>query len=324
MAQIRRLPSGKYFVRIRRKGYPEQSEAFNTKGEAQAWSRQIEGQLDKGIVIDTREAGRTTLLEALTRYASEVTSTKRGRKQEETRIKRWKATALAKRTLISIRGGDMATYRDKRIEEGAGGNTIRLELAIISNLYTVARTEWKMEGLANPVRDIRKPKAPRGRSRRLLDGEEDKLLKAAEPILREAIILAVETAMRRGELCSLTRDQIDKKRRVAKLDMTKNGDSREVPLSARAMEAINALPVPIDGSLLGVTPDWLSHAFIDLRDGCGIKGLRLHDLRREGISRLFEKGWSLEEVRAVSGHKTIQMLTVYSRLKADDLVKKIG
>jgi integrase len=76
--------------------------------------------------------------------------------------------------------------------------------------------------------------------------------------------------------------------------------------------------------LLGVTADWLSHAFIKLCKRAKIKGLHWHDLRREGISRLFEKGWSLEEVRAVSGHRTIQMLTVYSKLRAEDLVKKLA
>jgi len=164
----------------------------------------------------------------------------------------------------------------------------------------------------------------RGRDRRLRDGEELNLLGKAPPIMREAIILALETAMRRGELCSLTRDQVDRKRRVAKLDITKNGDSREVPLTARALEAIDALPARIDGQLLGVTADWLSHAFEDLTRACKIKGLTFHDTRHEATSRLFEKGLNIMEVAAITGHKTLTMLKRYTHLKADDLVKKIG
>jgi len=267
---------------------------------------------------------RTSLREALERYEREVTSGKRGSQAEKSRIKTWLASPLADRALISIRGGDMATYRDKRLQDGLSGNSVRLELAVISHLYKIARTEWHMEGLANPVQDIRKPKLPRGRDRRLLDGEEEKLLKNAQPVLREAIIIALETAMRRGEQCSLTRDQIDKKRRMAKLDMTKNGDSRDVPLTARALEAIDALPAQIDGRLLGVTADWLSHAFEDLTTACKIKGLTFHDCRHEATSRLFEKGLNIMEVAAITGHKTLQMLKRYTHLKADDLVKKLG
>lgn len=312
-----------WLCRVRRKGYPDQAKSFRTRTEAESWGRSIESGLDKGIVLDTREAGRTSVSEALDRYLREVTPGKKWSGIERARIVRLKASELAGRTLLSLRGGDVAAYRDKRLAEGKSGNTVRLELALISHLYRIAITEWKMEGLVNPVSNIRKPKPARARDRRLKDGEEALLLKSQSP-LREAIILAVETAMRRSELCGLTRDQIDRRRRVARLDTTKNGDAREVPLSTRALEAIDALPLRVDRLLLGVTADWLSHAFIDHCKAVGIKGLHLHDCRREAISRLFEKGWSLEEVRAVSGHRTIQMLAVYSKLKADDLVKKLA
>jgi integrase len=324
MATITKRAKGQYQAKVRRTGFPTQTATFETKSEAEAWARQIEAQADKGIVIDTREASRTSLREALERYEREVTSVKRGKQPEKSRIKAWLASPLADRALISIRGGDMATYRDKRLQDGLSGNSVRLELAVISHLYKIARTEWRMEGLANPVQDIRKPKLARGRDRRLRDGEEKKLLDGASPILREAIILALETAMRRGELCSLTRDQIDRKRKVAKLDMTKNGDTREVPLTALALEAIDALPARIDGRLLGVTADWLSHAFEDLTAACKIKGLTLHDCRHEATSRLFEKGLNVMEVAAITGHKTLQVLKRYTHLKADDLVKKLG
>lgn len=323
MATIIKLAAGRWQAKIRRKGYPMQAKTFDSRAKASHWARSIESQLDKGILLDTREAGRTSLREALERYLREVTSQKRGKQAETSRINAWMASDLAHRPLLTIRGGDMAEWRDKRLAAGKSPNSVRLELAIISHLYRVAATEWKMEGLVNPVASIRKPKPGRARDRRLHEGEEELLLKAQSP-LREAIILAVETAMRRGELCTLTRDQIDRKRRIARLEMTKNGDAREVPLSTRAVEAIDALPLRVDRLVLGVTADWLSHAFIDHCKAVGIKGLHYHDLRRESISRLFERGFSIEEARAISGHKTIQMLSVYSRLKADDLVKKLA
>lgn len=323
MATIEKRPGNHWRARVRRKGYPPQTETFKTKAAAENWARQIENQVDKGVLLDTREAVRTSLKEALERYLREVTAGKRGKQAETSRINAWMASDIAHRPLLTIRGGDMAEHRDKRLAAGKSPNSVRLELAIISHLYRIATTEWKMEGLVNPVGSIRKPKPARARDRRLLDGEEAKLLTAASP-LREAIILAVETAMRRGELCTLTRDQIDRKRRVARLDMTKNGDAREVPLSTRALEAIDALPIRIDRLLLGVTADWLSHAFEDLTAELKIDDLHFHDLRREAISRLFEQGWGIMEVKEVSGHKTLQMLTTYTKLKAKDLVKKLA
>lgn len=323
MATIQKRGKGQYRVMIRRQGCPPQTATFGSRAEAANWARGIESQLDKGIVLDTREAGRTSLSEALDRYLREITPGKRGQQAERSRIGTLKASELAARTLLSLRGGDVASYRDKRLADGLSANSVRLELAIVSHLYRIATTEWKMEGLVNPVAMIRKPKPARARDRRFKEGEEALLLKAQSP-LREAIILAVETAMRRGEICTLTRDQIDRKRRVARLDMTKNGDAREVPLSTRAIEIIETLPLRVDRLLLGVTADWLSHAFIDHCKAVGIKGLHFHDARREAISRLFERGFSIMEVKEISGHKTLQMLTTYTRLKADDLVKKLA
>ncbi|MGH8548449.1 MAG: tyrosine-type recombinase/integrase [Methylococcales bacterium] len=54
-----------------------------------------------------------------------------------------------------------------------------------------------------------------------------------------------------------------------------------------------------------------------------ITGLRFHDLRHEAVSRLVEKGLSDQEVSAVSGHKSMQMLKLYTHLRAEDLVKKL-
>ncbi len=348
MATITKRGAGQYQVKVRRQGYPAQSETFGTKAAAEKWAREIENQLDKGIVIDMREAGRTTLKSALERYRTEITSQKQSNQPEKSRINTWLESPLAGRTLLSIRGSDLADYRDARSlgitiaelhqareddleldqikpsRRKVGGNSIRLELAVISHLYTICRTEWKMEGLPNPVLDIRKPKLPGARKRRLQEGEEKLLLDNATPPLRQAIILAIETAMRRGELCSLDRKQVHKGKKIAHLDKTKNGDERDVPLSPRAMEVIDSLPAQIGGSLLGITPDWLSHAFEDLTGALKIKDLHFHDLRREAISRLFEKGLGIEEVRTISGHKTLQMLTVYSKLRGEDLVKKLA
>ena len=52
--------------------------------------------------------------------------------------------------------------------------------------------------------------------------------------------------------------------------------------------------------------------------------LHFHDLRHEGISRLFEKGLTTEEVMQMSGHRTYAMLARYTHLRTDTLAAKLG
>lgn len=97
---------------------------------------------------------------------------KKGHRQEKARVAHWQKTELAAKPLGSIRGLDVAAYRDWRASQKAGANTIRLELALLSHLYEEARKEWGLDHIANPVKLVRRPRLPRGRDRRLQSHEE--------------------------------------------------------------------------------------------------------------------------------------------------------
>jgi len=97
MATYEQRPGGAWRAKIRRKGYPSLSATFDTKAEAQRWAAEIEGDMSRARFVDMREAERTTLAEALDRYAREITASKKGAKQELTRINKWKKNALADR-----------------------------------------------------------------------------------------------------------------------------------------------------------------------------------------------------------------------------------
>lgn len=142
---------------VRRRGFKPTYRTFDTRLLAQQWARKIESEMDAGIYIDRSEAERTTLREALERYRQEIVPSKRHPTQENGRIQRWLATELAYRGITSLRGVDFARYRDARRGEGKAENTIRLELQLLSHLFETARKEWGMEGLANPLKNIRKP-----------------------------------------------------------------------------------------------------------------------------------------------------------------------
>ena len=326
----RRGPGGKrvWQAHIRRRGYQAQVHTFDTKAEAQAWAATIESEIARGVFVSRAEAESTTLDEALVRYESEITPRKKSI-AERGFVRRWRAQPLAKRNLASIRGKDIADYIRTREADGVGGNTVRLELALLSHLFNTARSGWGMESLTNPIELVKgqRPKLPRGRDRRLVGDEETRLLAAAATYGGEIgpiITWAIETAMRRGEIAAMRWEHVDRKARVLSVPETKTGTPRRLPLSSRALTVLDSLVRHIDGQVWRMRPDSISQAFERTCSTAGIKGLTFHDLRHEATSRLFEKGLNPMQVAAITGHKTLQMLKRYTHLRAEDLVALIG
>lgn len=328
MANIRKRGPKQYQARVRLKGYPELSDTFSNRQDAVSWGNQKERELLQGSGAESHEANKLTLFDALERYSKEVLPEKKGKNQELRRLRAWQARPIAVRPLSQVRGADLARHRDSRLGGGSAANTVRLELAIISHLYEVARKDWGLETLQNPVKAIRKPKLPRGRDRRLLLGEEQLLMNYCDRKerikLRAVIILAIETAMRRGELTALHWRDIDLIGRMAYLHDTKNGEKRVIPLSTRAVAAFESLPRVPTGPAVNWHYDVITWQFSLACKACDIEGLRFHDLRHEATSRLFEKGFNMMEVSTITGHKSLSMLKRYTHLKPSDLLSRLG
>ena len=324
MATFRKR-SGSWQALVKKKGFGQLGRTFDTKAEAEAWAKITEAEMVRGVYFSRKEAEATTLSEALDRYEREISSFKKGHLQEKKRIHSWKAHPLAKRFLATIQGKDIAAWRDARIKSGTSSNTVRLDLAIISHLFEIARKEWGMEGLTNPVKSIRMPSPPAGRDRRLHPGELEKLLECLSEEMNQVVRFALETAMRRGEIAGMTWEIVDLKKRTVTLPETKNGQKRIVPLSSLAVailkERMNTRR--IDGKVWDVGLDAISQDFAKACRNAGISGLHFHDLRHEATSRLFEKGFDTMEVRTITGHKTLQMLARYTHLRVEDLVERM-
>ncbi len=184
-----------------------------------------------------------------------------------------------------------------------------------------------MSSLINPVETVRKPKLPKGRTRRLQGDEESELMYAAKEYgapMPSIILFAIETAMRRAEIVGMLWEHVDLRGRVVLVPDTKNGDPRRVPLSSAAVAVLEALPRRLDGQVWGVQPDSVTQAFERICARAKIEGLTFHDLRHEATSRMFEKNLNPMQVAAITGHKTLQMLKRYTHLKAEDLAKMLG
>jgi hypothetical protein len=162
MAQIRKRGTSQYQARVRLKGHPEFNKTFTTRKEAALWALQQETLLGQGLGDSLYRAERVTLGKALERYGAEVSPLKKGHHQEVKRIRRWLENPLAQLPLPQVRGSDLAQFRDARLAGGVSGNTVRLDMALISHLYEVARKDWGFETLQNPVKACRTPLAARG------------------------------------------------------------------------------------------------------------------------------------------------------------------
>jgi len=324
----RRNKQGKitaYRAQIKRVGYDIIGASFDKKSDAVAWARQQEALMDSGKYVDLREAKKVTLADGLRRYLEECTPDKKGAKQEATRIRAWLKLPVTKKALADVTPSDMARHRNSRIRAHISASTIRSELSLISVIYSQYDSEWDMPGIRNPIKHIKLPVVRNMRDRRLNADEMEKLLEIAEkkhPEMQAIILLLIETAMRRSELMLSTRDQMLGS--IFTLELTKNGDNRRVPLSLRARELLKALPERENGMLFSLKPNTVTNYIALIVKEAGLENFRLHDLRHEAISRLFEKGFTIMEVATISGHKTLSVLKRYTHLRAESLVERLG
>lgn len=272
--------------------------------------------------------------DALDRYRTQVSILKKGYAQEKYRIEQISRSFLGDKLVREVTSVDIATYRDQRLDDinprtkrKLATSTVRLEMSLLSNFFDIARIEW---GLceSNPVSNVRKPKCPPGRDRRLTPREERLILRYCHghinPDLYSIVVVAIETAMRQGEILNLHWEHINLKTRIAHLPETKNGTKRDVPLSVKARDALIRLGVKTKGRVFGYTAEGLKSTWRFMLKKLAIENLHFHDLRHEAISRLFELGsLDMMEVAAISGHKSLAMLKRYTHLRAQRLVRKL-
>ena len=325
---------GNYWrAQCRLKGQSTHSRTFDTKAEAEKWARNTEAEMDRGVFYDRTEAEKTTLLEALNRYENEVVARKQYPGQELQRVKHWRGQPLAQRFLANLRGVDFAKYRDDRLAGGRASATVRHELQVISHLFETARKEWGMEGLQNPLKNIRKPSGSKERDRRLKPGEyetiKSSLLTCGNPYAMPAFELAIETALRQGMLFTLRWDWVDLAARVIRIplnyrQMANKGVPVALPLSTNAIKVLRGMPRAISGKIFDCTAGSVSTIWKRRMKELKIVNLTWHDLRHEAASRLFEKGLHPMQVASITGHKNLNMLRRYTHLRAEDLAVLLG
>jgi integrase len=320
-----------YQARIRRRGITA-SESFLSKDAAEKWSRKVEHQIDIGT-YSASQCYDLTFKQALLDYAAEVESTKRkGWLPERTRAISLSKSSVASKPLHLISSADIIKIRQDRLKVVSTG-TVRLDMAVIASMFHRAIEVWQLN-IKNPMKDIKRPPPGKARDRRLKLGELERILVATESdLLPAAIHLALSTAMRRGELAPLSWSSPVFKG-VLRLSDTKNGESRDVPITLAASAALSDKYAALPATLTQAFARAVKRARETYETECKANGvelevgylenLRFHDLRHEATSRLFEAGLSIMEASAVTGHKSLQMLKRYTHLDAGDIADKLN
>lgn len=319
--------NGKWRVFIFLRGV-RKTKVFDVKAKASAWAAQTEIDILAGKQGDIPNK---TFQELLERYRDEVSATKKGERWERMRIGLICRDELAKVKLEDLCASDFAAWRDRRLRSVTAAS-VRRERTLLSHAVNIALKEWGWLKI-NPLKDVKMPAAAPARDRRISQDEIDRLLLAlgydydVAPVMIStrvgaAMLFAIETAMRAGEICGLTWTDVDLDKRVATLRMTKNGTARRVPLSTEAVRILNQ--VRTDSALIfNLSTSQVDSLFRKAKTNAMISELHFHDCRHEAITRLAKKLDVLDLARMV-GHRDLRQLMVYYNVTAEELATKLG
>lgn len=340
---------GRFLVRVRREGFPTVTKTFTRRADGAAWARRVEADMESGRWLP-HPAPVPTLRAAIQEYRRVIAPKMKGATTYRYRFDEFERLPFAALRITDVPVADLARWRDEQLELLRPG-TVARKLAMLSSIFTWAQKErgWLAQ---NPLHQIRRPRAGDSRTRTLLSEEVDWLMRAAHTSkatwLAPVLTVLMQSAMRRGELCGLRREDLALDVGIAHLRDTKNGSPRDVPLCPRAIAALkeldseaqregraHLLPIGPAGSLStrfvvtvkrarALYEETCRRAGRDLEPGF-LENLRLHDLRHHAVTHLAQTGaFSTVELMAISGHKTTKMLVRYTHLQASALAAKLG
>ncbi len=212
-------------------------------------------------------------------------------------------------------------YQTDLLNDGLKPASVNKNISIIKHMFKKA-CEWDMveEAIAKKVRSVKLLEANNRRLRFLSQEECQSLINSCDRHLKPIVIMALNTGMRRGEILNLTWDRVDLKHGFILLDITKNGERREVPINATLRNVLNCIVRSIQSPYVFFDPKTgkhyksLKHSFSSACRRAKITDFHFHDLRHTFASHLVMAGVDLTTVKELLGHKTLTMTLRYSHL----------
>lgn len=325
--------NGKWQAQVRKRGATPQSRSFETKTAARAWATDLERAIEKGLKGETA-AG--TVSEMVDRYEREMRALRPFGRSKRSSVELIRK-GLGYIRLKDLDAGRIIRFARERQAAGAGPVTINVDLAYLGTMLRTARALWRWQVSDEPVREARDALRMVGmvgrskaRDRRPAPSETDALCAYWEANGRQEIPMAdvwrfaIASAMRLGEIVRIRWADLDEAAstviiRDRKDPRQKAGNDEKVPLLFGALDIALRQPRTAD-RIFPYKAESVSTAFRRACADLGIEGLTFHDGRHEGVSRLFERGFRIEQVALISGHKDWRTLRRYTQLRAEDLV----
>ena len=326
MATIRRR-NNKWQVIIRKDNFKIIYKTFSLKEDAVRWARETEVKIEQGLYQDLTLAKTTKLKDVLIQYRDRVSVNKKGYENERYKINKIIRSDIGDKTLSELSSLVLFEFIEQQ-KKLYTASTINKSITIINLALKFAERFLGIALNNNPLKFIKRLKESNFIGQVIEPHEEALLLKHAEFSklywLKTAIILGIDCGLRRGEILKLKAEDINFKNNTAVLKDTKNGETREIGLSQRAIQEIKRLPITIDGKLFPCKRlDTFSFYYNQLQRWSGVKK-RFHDTRHTFASRKATQGWSITEIAAQGGWKQLQVLKRYTHIKAEYLAKKMN
>ena len=221
----------------------------------------------------------------------------------------------------------LARYKTQRRLEQAAPATINKELQLVRHAFNLAAREWEW-CRENPMHRVSMEPVRNEVDRWLTLDEEDRLMAASSPWLRDVIVFALNTGMRQGEILNLQWQDVDFTRGTLVVMKSKNGTRRTIPLNTTvyALLAAKQATIGVSQGRVFTTPRgnslkvrFLAREFCEARDRAGIPDFRFHDLRHTFATRLVQRGIDLYKVQRLLGHKTTHMTQRYAHHSPESL-----
>ncbi|WP_108813409.1 tyrosine-type recombinase/integrase [Loktanella sp. Alg231-35] len=323
MASIRKRNNGKFCVQIRKSGLPAKSKTFDNQDAAKEWVKREE-QAWTGQESPNAKP-QHTLLSIGKLYCDNQL---KGKPSRHLMLMRFERVAKHfEQPFLSITRVHVNEFKNKRMSQ-VSGPTVREEIQSINKLFRWTEREMIFGDITigSPARNIALPPASKPITR-VVEKEELHLLMAdLNPLMREIVELAYETAMRRAEITKLLPRNIDIPGRTLLVEDGKTGD-RFVPLTKRAVELLRGAvqrAATFDSRLYPVAPHSVSTAVRRARQRTGLGDhVRMHQLRHTRITEVAKRGFNQAQIMMVSGHRDSRSVQRYTHLSVKDVIDLI-